>query len=74
MYGDSIFYIAEIIIFLFRQLTYSYEYIGTVGNTAKLGTALSNIQTAQKYPPLHVGSQHTTESAHKPTMAARHGH
>ena len=50
--------------------------MSTPGNTAKLGTAHSNIQTAQSCPSL-VGiniqciSQHTTELAHYPTMPAK---
>ena len=36
-----------------------HEYVRTPGNTAKLGTAHSNIQAAQSCP-----SQRTTESVH----------
>ena len=43
---------------LFIQLTPPYEYMSTPGNTAKLGTAHSNIQTAQRGPSL-VGSEPT---------------
>ena len=47
-------------------------YMSTPGNTAKLGTAHSNIQTAQSSQPwlganLQCISQHTTESAHQHT-------
>ena len=52
--------------------------MNTPSNTAKLGTALNNIQTAQRGPSL-VGSeliqcisQHTTESAHLHTLKVRH--
>ena len=45
---------------LFRQLTppCMNTYMSTPGNTAKLGTAHSNIQTAQSNPSL-VGSEPT---------------
>ena len=51
-------------------------YMSTPGNTAKLGTAHSNIQTAQRGPSL-VGSEPTMHSAYYrvstlPTMPARH--
>ena len=53
-------------------------YMSTPGNTAKLGAAHSNTQTAQSCPSLvgiettiHI-NQHTTESAHYPIMPAKH--
>ena len=53
-------------------------HMSTPGNTARLGTVHSNIQTAQSCPYLdgieptmHI-IQHNTESALYPTMPARH--
>ena len=52
--------------------------MSTPGNTAKLGIARCNAQTAQSCPslvvidPIQCISHHTTESAHYPTMLARH--
>ena len=52
--GDDLYIRIASVRKLFRQLTPSCmnAYMGTPGNTAKLGTAHNNIQTAQSSPSL----------------------
>ena len=56
------------------QLTLPYEYISTPGKTTKLGTADSTNRSVPGWERTYnaLVSIGTTESAHYPTMPARH--